>query len=125
MAAKTPEELQDLIEVAFNAHNLDGVVELYEEGSFLATPQGSASGKEGVGQIMANFVGLKPVFKYTSKQVFKSDDIALLAGKWTLNGTGPDGSPVEMAGQTAEVARKQADGTWLYAVDSPFGFFGL
>lgn len=125
MSAKTPEELQELIEKAFNEHNLDGVVSLYEDGCKLATPQGDGEGKAGVSQIMANFVALKPEFHYTSKQVFKSDDIALLSGKWTLKGTGPDGNPVEMAGQTAEVARKQADGTWLYAVDSPFGFYAL
>ncbi len=123
MSARKPEELQELIEKALNEHNLDALVDLYEAGTALALPDGAmAHGKEGVRQAMGNFVGLKPVFKYSSKQVIQSDDIAMLAGKWTLKGTAPDGSNVEMAGQSAEVARKQADGTWLYIVDSPSGF---
>ncbi len=125
MSAKNPAELQDLIEKAFNEHNLDAIVELYEENTAIVNPQNQETmiGKESVRGLMSNFVGLKPTFKYTKKSVFQSDDLAMLSGTWTLNGTGPDGSAVEMAGQTAEVARKQADGTWLYAVDSPFGFF--
>ena len=124
VSARNPEDLQDLIEKAFNEHNLDAVVELYEENSALATPPNGdvVIGKDSVRAVMGNFVGLNPVFEYTKKRVFKSEDIALLSGLWTLKGTGPDGNPVEMAGQTAEVARKQADGTWLYVVDSPFGF---
>jgi ketosteroid isomerase-like protein len=34
---------------------------------------------------------------------------------WTLEGDAP------MEGVTAEVVRKQPDGTWKYAVDNPFG----
>lgn len=125
MSAKSPEELQDLIEKALNDHDLDSLIELYEDGAALATPPDGAVviGKESVRAVMGNFVGLKPVFKYTKKKVFQSEDIALLSGTWTLKGTGPDGNPVEMNGTTAEAARKQSDGSWLYVVDSPFGFF--
>jgi ketosteroid isomerase-like protein len=48
-------------------------------------------------------------------------DIALISANWKLKGTGPDGKPVEMTGTSVEVARKQADGSWLFAIDTPWG----
>jgi ketosteroid isomerase-like protein len=41
--------------------------------------------------------------------------------KWTLNGTSPEGGPVEIAGQTSDVLRRQSDGNWLIVIDNPFG----
>jgi ketosteroid isomerase-like protein len=38
-----------------------------------------------------------------------------------LDGTGPDGKPVKIEGQSAEVARRQPDGTWLFVIDNPHG----
>jgi len=35
--------------------------------------------------------------------------------------TGEDGKPQEVAGQSVEVVRRQADGGWLFAIDEPFG----
>ena len=33
----------------------------------------------------------------------------------------PDGSPAELGATTAEVARQQPDGTWLYVIDNAWG----
>jgi ketosteroid isomerase-like protein len=56
-----------------------------------------------------------------TKHVVRHGDIALLRGAWRLKGTGPDGKPVEMTHGSAEVARRQLDGRWLYIIDHPFG----
>jgi hypothetical protein len=32
-----------------------------------------------------------------------------------------DGAPVTLAGQTADVVRRQPDGAWRYVIDAPFG----
>ena len=45
----------------------------------------------------------------------------MTTSKWVLEGTGPDGKPIKMEGQSAEVARRQPDGTWLFVIDNPFG----
>jgi ketosteroid isomerase-like protein len=41
--------------------------------------------------------------------------------RWTLTGSRQDGSPLEMTGQTSDVVRRQADGSWRLAIDNPFG----
>ena len=33
----------------------------------------------------------------------------------------PDGSPAELGATTAEVARRQPDGSWLYVIDNAWG----
>jgi len=41
-----------------------------------------------------------------------------LSNGWSLSGTEPDGTPVVLGATTAEVARRQADGTWRYVIDN-------
>jgi ketosteroid isomerase-like protein len=59
----------------------------------------------------------------TSTNVYcmRVGDLALLQGEWAFVGTAPDGSPVELAGRSAEVVRRQPDGSWRYVIDHPFG----
>ena len=57
-------------------------------------------------------------------KVVHGDGIAILYADWTLDAKAPDGSPITLAGQTTDVARRQPDGRWLYAIDSPFGANG-
>ena len=47
--------------------------------------------------------------------------LALTTSKWMLEGTGPDGKPMKVEGQSAEVARQQPDGTWFFVIDNPHG----
>jgi len=57
-----------------------------------------------------------------TKLVLRVGDLAYLANRWSLiGGTMPDGSPAELGATTAEVARRQADGTWLYVIDNAWG----
>lgn len=39
----------------------------------------------------------------------------------TLEGTGPDGAAVRLAGTATDVARRGPDGLWRYVIDNPFG----
>jgi ketosteroid isomerase-like protein len=46
-------------------------------------------------------------------------NIALTQAKWSVTGTDHDGKPVTMSGRSAEVARRQADGTRKFVIDQP------
>ena len=50
-----------------------------------------------------------------------TDELALYHSKWSMRGTGPDGAQVEVSGQSSDVLRRQADGTWKIAIDNPWG----
>lgn len=47
--------------------------------------------------------------------------LAVVYNDWSLAATGPDGAAVNTTGRSIEICRRQADGTWLFVVDDPFG----
>ena len=48
-------------------------------------------------------------------------DLAYLSNTWTLEAKDADGNPTSMGATTAEVARRQDDGRWLYVIDNAWG----
>ena len=48
-------------------------------------------------------------------------ELALLRGEWRLSATTADGAPLELSSRTAEVVRRQPDGSWRYVLDHAFG----
>ena len=54
-------------------------------------------------------------------RVLEASDLALVIGAWSFTGTGPDGKPVTLSAKSADVLRRQADGTWRFVIDNPWG----
>lgn len=121
MPARVPEELDQLFMKAMNAGDLEGVVALYEPGAIMMDPE-LATGREAIREALTAFLAIKPKVTFEVKTLGQAGDIALTSAKWSLVGTGPDGNETTMSGQSAEVARRQPDGTWLFVIDS---FYGL
>lgn len=122
MSARTPEEVHELFAKHFSAGDLEALLALYESGAKLVPQAGPAvSGLAAIREAMSGFLALKPQFDLQLKKAFQADDIALLFSTWTLKGTDSAGGPIEMAGQTSDVVRRQPDGTWLLVIDIPFG----
>lgn len=122
MAARGPEELHRLFAERFNAGDLEGLIALYEPGATLVPQPGQVvSGVEAIREALRGFLALKGTFQLTPTVAAQAGDLALLCSPWTLTATGPDGDPINLAGTTTDVARRQADGTWLVAIDNPWG----
>ena len=122
MPATTPEQIHQLFESAFNAADIDSLMELYESNAALIAQPGSVGhGSEQVRAALQGFLALKGRITLNTKLVFTVGDLAYLSNTWSLNGTGPDGNPVTLGATTAEVARRQADGTWRYVIDNAWG----
>jgi uncharacterized protein (TIGR02246 family) len=122
MPATAPEQIHQLFESAFNAADIDGLMALYESNAALIAQPGSVDhGSEQVRAALQGFMALKGRITLNTKLVFTVGDLAYLSNTWSLNGTGPDGNPVALGATTAEVARRQADGTWRYVIDNAWG----
>ena len=125
MPARRPEEADLLVIEALNAGDAEAALSLYEsEATFVPEPGKAAAGLEAIREVLNGFLALKPRLTIEVPQVTESGDLALLSSRWTLKGTAPDGSPVDLAGQGAEVVRRQADGTWKFVIDNPFAGSG-
>ena len=122
MAARTPEDLDRLFAGAMNAGNLDALVALYEpQASLTPAPGKVAVGIDAIREALGGFLDGRPKMALSPRVVARSGDLALLTSKWELAMTGPDGKPAQMRGQSVEVARRQPDGNWLFAIDLPLG----
>ena len=122
MPATTPEQFHRSFEDMFNAGDLDGLTELYEaDAALIAQPGSIAYGSEQARAALQGFLALKGRITLDTKLVVTVGDLAYLSNTWSLSGTGPDGNPVTLGATTAEVARRQADGTWRYVIDNAWG----
>jgi uncharacterized protein (TIGR02246 family) len=111
-----------LFEDLFNAADIDGLMELYEPDAALIAQPGSVDhGGEQVRAALQGFLALKGRITLDTKLVVTVGDLAYLSNTWSLNGTGPDGNPVTLGATTAEVARRQPDGSWRYVIDNAWG----
>jgi uncharacterized protein (TIGR02246 family) len=105
--------------------DLEAMMELYEpDAAFVPQPGGVVTGHEAIRAALEPFLSIKPRMEGRIEKVLRAGDIALVANSWTLAGTAPDGSPVEMAATSADVLRRRGDGSWGIVIDDPWGTAG-
>lgn len=122
MPARSPEVLDRLFAEALNAGNLDALVALYEpNASLMPEPGKVVVGTEAIREALRGLLAARPTITLKNKLLAQTGDIALVACKWEMTGTGADGAPLKVGSQAAEVARRQPDGTWLFVIDNPWG----
>lgn len=122
MAVKNPQEMHPRFVEVFNAADLPALLALYEPtATFVPQPGQSASGLEAVRGALLQYLALKGTLTMETTYAVDSGDIALLRGKWLLRGTGPDGKPLEMCGNSIEILRRQSDESWRFVIDHPLG----
>ncbi|MCH8128800.1 MAG: SgcJ/EcaC family oxidoreductase [Acidobacteria bacterium] len=122
MPATSPEQLHRLFEEAFNAGDLDALLALYEpDAALIPEPGVVVHGVDQIGPALKGFLDVGGKMKLDTKKVVIVGDLAYLMNRWSLTATNDDGSPLEMGAVTAEVARRQADGSWLYVIDNAVG----
>jgi uncharacterized protein (TIGR02246 family) len=118
----TPEQVLESIVRGINSGDLDSLTTLYESDAAFATEPGNlAHGGAGVREALAGFISMNGTLDLEVTRVLEVDDLALVLGVWTFNGTGPDGETVRLAARNADVLRRQADGTWRFVIDNPWG----
>jgi uncharacterized protein (TIGR02246 family) len=104
------------VEDAFNAGDTDALVDLYEEDAAMATPDGTfVKGRDAIRGQWSGFVALGGNIQMTTRYAVVVGDTALLSNDWLFSGAG-----LELSSRTAEVARRQPDGTWKYVIDHPY-----
>jgi len=93
---------------------------LYEDDATLNADGATIQGKAAIRQSLSGLIALKPQIDLRTVSVLQgASNLALLESRWTVRGTAPDGSPVELAGTAHEVARRHASGAWFYVLDDP------
>lgn len=106
--AQRPEDLGLLFVERANDGDVEGLVELYEPAAILAFPPGQvAAGHEAIRAAYRTLLARVQVFAAEPQPAVRNGDLALTSSRL------PDG------GATAEIARRQPDGTWRWVIDQP------
>ena len=118
----TPKQVLKSIVDGINSGNLDALMHLYEpHAAFAAQPGSLADGLSGVRGSLAAFTSMNGTLDLQVTRVLEADDLALVVGVWSFTGTGQDGELVTLTGHNADVLRRQADGSWRFVIDNPWG----
>jgi ketosteroid isomerase-like protein len=105
--ARDPQDLERLLVSRERAGDVDGMAALYEPHAVLDAGDGRLTrGREAIRAFYAGQVAMGRKFEFGDQRP------ATISGDLALTSTHlPDGSV------TAEVARRQGDGTWLWVID--------
>ena len=115
MPASNPEDVGRLIVEAINNGDVETAIAMYEPEAAAPDSQGEVSSgtTDAFRQNTASFIASKPNLKVEVDKVIRAGDIALLYSHWSMT------NPEPMSGRTVAVARRQADGNWLFIIDDP------
>lgn len=120
MSPSHPADVHRLFVQLFNAGKLDEVLALYEPGAaFIPQPGQTVRGTDAIREAVTAFHNLGGPMEVSSTEVMEVGDIALLMSKWTLQ-PAAENAPLLKA-TTADIVRRQPDGTWRVVLDNPWG----
>ncbi|WP_375489300.1 YybH family protein [uncultured Jatrophihabitans sp.] len=119
-----PNALNEFWRDAFNAGDLATLMSTYEPDALIVPGPGAEPlrGHDAIAGALQRFLGLGGTLSFTPRHWLVSGDIAFSSCAFTMDGgTDAEGNPVDLRGVTAEVLRRQPDGSWKYLIDHPFG----
>jgi hypothetical protein len=99
--ARTPEELETLLEDAFVLHDQQALARLFHPGAILVPSGGlpEAQGHQQIAQVATHLWGARHLYLADPRRVLQARDTALV-----------------LAGRATNVARRGRDGSWRYAI---------
>jgi ketosteroid isomerase-like protein len=122
MGARTPEQIDELMLVAYESRDAEAIADLYEDDAIYANP---ANGWTVVGRA-AIIEKLHEMFSMTSSIGWICSPPArfVVAGDYAFShftsvnqALLTDGTPYESEGRTTTVAHRAGDGNWRYVID--------
>ncbi|GIH67991.1 YybH family protein [Sphaerimonospora thailandensis] len=116
-----PKRLPLVFAGAFNSGDLAAVDSLFEPEAVFITEPGTTVTGDARRRANAEFLRLGVPIKLTVRHSYVCQDLALLICDYLIEGIGPDGEPVHLAGSATDVARRGPDGRWRYVIDNPSG----
>jgi len=111
--ARDPQDLERLLVTRERAGDVEGMMALYEPHAVVDCGEGRLlHGTEAIRDYFAGVVATGRKFAFGDQRVLGFNPGTVINGDLALTSTRlPDGAV------TAEVARRQADGTWLWVID--------
>lgn len=101
----------------FAAGDIDGLTKLFEPGAIIkpAPDKPFVKGHAAIRETLQSFLDANTKIEVLETHFYENHDIAVSRSKWRIVGA------QAKEGESLEVLRRQADGSWRYIIDLPFG----
>lgn len=120
MSFASPQELHATFADAFAAADVDALVGLYETGAIQVQRDGRVlTGPENLRSVFVGLLGSGTEMSGTQQEALVAGDIALTSTRYEVQTEDANGDHLTAHLVTAEVSRRQDDGTWLVVIDAP------
>lgn len=101
----------------FNAGDKEGLLSMYEDGALLLLePTSTVDECRDLRGIVQTYLDMKGTITIEASSELVVGDLALTHSRWRFEVPGED----PQVAISAEVARRQPDGTWKYVIDNPY-----
>lgn len=122
MRTLDPANFAEVFKANFDAKALEALVDGYAEDAVLDLGDGNAArGRDQIRSVLENFLAPGLPITVNSTGTLASGDVAVTRFDWKIEGTAPDGTPVNLGGSAIDVLVRTADGSWQQKLDLPFG----
>ena len=115
--ASTPAAINAAFAAGYNSRDVAALLALYEPDAVVTNPDGStATGTDAIRDHLGHLVQLGGSMTSLNRYAIPNGDLALVGAEWEIvfsDGREP------IAGRSAEVVRRQSDGSWRYVLDHP------
>jgi ketosteroid isomerase-like protein len=117
-----PEGIAASLRERFNSGQISAMMDLYDPEAVLIADDGrTITDRAEIAAVLERDLRLGLPLKANARHVFVTDDIAEIVLDWSIDGAGPDGEHVHVAGSATDVARRGADGLWRNLIDNRRG----
>ena len=120
MPAYTPAKIHELFRTAFNRGDVEALIALYEPDAILVVNATTVTGREKIKTAYQDLLLRRGRTLETCAVIESPQGLAILHGNWMVEPTTENGAEPVTRGLSTEVVRRQADGTWLFVIDSPY-----
>lgn len=116
MAFHSPSELHTEFSAALQQQDLDTLTAMYEDDAVQLQPDGTTvTGASAIRTVLEQLIGNGVSLQGEQRLALVAGDLALTSTVYTL----PRGDGGSSTISTAEVSRRQPDGTWRVVIDTP------
>jgi uncharacterized protein (TIGR02246 family) len=121
----TPDGTVEHFSELLSSGRVDALLDLYEDGAtFVPEPGRVVTGRASIRAELERLVSVNPRMSGRVEQVLQAGDTALVAYRWQMRASAPDGTPIRQGGLSADVLRRRPDGSWGVVIDDPYGAAG-
>ena len=101
----------------FNAGDTEGLLSMYEDGGLLLLePTSNPEDCRDLRRVVQTYLDLKGTITIEASSELVVGDLALTHSRWRFEVPGDE----PLVAVSAEVARRQPDGTWKYVIHNPY-----